>query len=46
VAHRVHMNHGSAFHALVKDILGEDPAPARQWLRTNGSALHWFGRSS
>jgi predicted metal-dependent hydrolase len=46
VAHRVHMNHGPAFHALVKEILGEDPAPARQWLRANGSALHWFGRSS
>ena len=45
VAHRVHMNHGAAFHALVKNILGEDSAPARQWLRSNGSALHWFGRS-
>ena len=46
VAHRVHMNHGAAFHALVKEILGDDPTPARQWLRNNGSALHWFGRSS
>jgi predicted metal-dependent hydrolase len=46
VAHRVHMNHGAAFHALVKKTYGEDPAPARKWLRSNGSALHWFGRSS
>lgn len=46
VAHRVHMNHGPAFHALVKTIFGEDPTPARKWLRSNGSALHWFGRSS
>ena len=46
VAHRVHMNHGAAFHALVKEILGDDPTPARKWLRDGGSALHWFGRSS
>ncbi|MFM9827675.1 MAG: M48 family metallopeptidase [Sphingomonas sp.] len=46
VAHRVHMNHGPAFHALVAELLGEDPAPARAWLRANGAALHWFGRSS
>lgn len=46
VAHCVHMNHGPAFHALVEDILGDDPTPARKWLRNNGSALHWFGRSS
>ena len=46
VAHRIHMNHGAAFHALVKKTLGEDPVPARKWLRSNGSALHWFGRSS
>jgi predicted metal-dependent hydrolase len=46
VAHRVHMNHGAQFHALVKTILGNDPTPARHWLRANGSALHWFGRSS
>jgi predicted metal-dependent hydrolase len=46
VAHRVHMNHGAQFHALVKTILGSDPTPARQWLRSHGSALHWFGRSS
>jgi predicted metal-dependent hydrolase len=46
VAHRVHMNHGAQFHALVKTILGDDPALARKWLRSNGSTLHWFGRSS
>lgn len=46
VAHRVHMNHGPAFHALVADLLGSDPAPARQWLRVNGAALHWVGRGS
>lgn len=46
VAHRVHMNHGAAFHALVRTILREDPAPARAWLRNHGAALHGFGRSS
>lgn len=46
VAHRVHMNHGPAFHALVADLLGEDPRPAREWLRAEGAGLHWFGRSS
>ena len=46
VAHRVHMNHGPAFHALVATLLGDDPAPAHAWLRRHGAALHWFGRSS
>lgn len=46
VAHRVHMNHGPDFHALVAEILGTDPTPARHWLRTNGAALHWLGRDS
>ena len=45
VAHRVHMNHSPAFHALVARLYGGDPTPHRQWLRTNGAALHWFGRS-
>jgi predicted metal-dependent hydrolase len=44
VAHRVHMNHGAAFHALVANLNGSDPAPARRWLRAHGTALHWFGR--
>ncbi|TPG20415.1 M48 family peptidase [Sphingomonas koreensis] len=46
VAHRVHMNHAPAFHALVETLLGTDPAPARHWLRTHGAALHWLGRDS
>jgi predicted metal-dependent hydrolase len=46
VAHRVHMHHGPTFHALVAELLGSDPAPARAWLRRHGAALHWFGRSS
>ena len=46
VAHRVHMNHGAAFHALVADLFGADPTPAHAWLRQHGAALHWFGRSS
>ncbi len=45
VAHRVHMNHSSAFHALVAELYGRDPAPERAWLRAHGAALHWFGRS-
>lgn len=44
VAHLVHMNHAPAFHALVAEIFGEDPTPARRWLRAHGSQLHWFGR--
>ncbi len=44
VAHRVHMNHGPAFHALVAELFGADPAPARLWLRRNGAALHRIGR--
>lgn len=46
VAHRLHMNHGPAFHALVAALYGRDPAPERGWLRANGAALHWFGRGS
>lgn len=46
VAHRVHMNHSREFHALVRALFGEDPAVARRWLKTNGPALHWFGRAS
>ena len=46
VAHRVHMNHSREFHALVADLFGADPAPARRWLRANGTALHWFGRGN
>ena len=46
VAHRVHMNHGAAFHALVAQLLGEDPSTARAWLRQEGARLHWVGRSA
>ncbi|MGJ3648306.1 M48 family metallopeptidase [Sphingomonas sp. GlSt437] len=46
VAHRVHMNHGPAFHALVAELYGSDPTPARAWLKRHGAALHWFGRES
>jgi hypothetical protein len=46
VAHRIHMNHSPAFHAVVAALLGEDPTPARAWLRAHGAALHWVGRSS
>ena len=45
VAHRVHMNHGPHFHALVERLYGQDPAPARQWLRSEGPGLHRVGRS-
>jgi predicted metal-dependent hydrolase len=44
VAHRVHMNHGPQFHALVEQLFGSDPKPARQWLRREGAAVHRIGR--
>jgi predicted metal-dependent hydrolase len=43
VAHRVHMHHGPEFHALVEQLLGADPKPARLWLRRRGAALHRIG---
>ena len=43
VAHLVHMNHGPAFHALVAELFGADPAPARAWLRREGASLHRVG---
>lgn len=46
VAHRVHMNHGAAFHALERALSETDPAESRAWLRANGAALYWFGRES
>jgi predicted metal-dependent hydrolase len=46
VAHRIHMDHSPAFHALVERLYGSDPTPHRQWLRTHGAVLHWYGRSS
>lgn len=46
VAHLVHMNHGSDFHALVAELFGEDPKPARLWLRREGASLHRIGRAA
>lgn len=46
VAHRVHMNHGPDFHAMVARLYAADPTPARHWLRREGAALHWLGRDS
>jgi predicted metal-dependent hydrolase len=40
VAHLAHMNHGPLFHALVAQLLGEDPSPARRWLRGESASLH------
>lgn len=40
VAHRVHMNHGPEFHALVERLFAADPKPARHWLRAHGASLH------
>jgi predicted metal-dependent hydrolase len=45
VAHRVHMNHGPDFHALVQTLLDADPKPARLWLRRHGPSLHRIGRA-
>jgi predicted metal-dependent hydrolase len=44
VAHRLHMDHSSAFHAAYRQLLGDDPTPARAWLRRHGATLHWVGR--
>jgi predicted metal-dependent hydrolase len=46
VAHRVEMNHSPAFYAVLRDLLGADPAPARAWLKRHGAELHWLGRRS
>jgi predicted metal-dependent hydrolase len=43
VAHIVHMDHSPHFHALVEKLLGEDPKPARLWLRSRGASLHRIG---
>jgi predicted metal-dependent hydrolase len=45
VAHRVHMHHGPAFHALVEELLGTDSKPARLWLRRSGPLLHRIARA-
>jgi hypothetical protein len=43
VAHLVHMDHSPRFHRLVEQLFGEDPAPAREWLRRQGASLHRVG---
>lgn len=43
VAHIRHMNHAPAFHALVAELFGADPAAERAWLREHGAALHQVG---
>lgn len=45
LAHRVHMDHSRAFHALAAKLYEGDPAPAREWLRRHGARLYWFGRA-
>ena len=44
VAHLIHLNHGREFHRLAETLLGEDPRPARLWLRREGATLHRVGR--
>lgn len=44
VAHRVHMNHGPAFKALERQLLGKSPSAARAWLKAHGASLHGYGR--
>lgn len=46
VAHLLHMDHSPAFHAAVTRLLGRDPQPEREWLRTHGASLYWLGRDS
>lgn len=46
VAHRTHMNHSAAFHALVTELFGRDPTPERCWLRAHGATLHSYGRGT
>lgn len=46
VAHRVHMNHSAAFHAVVRELYGREPTRERAWLRANAMRLHSFGRAS
>jgi predicted metal-dependent hydrolase len=41
-AHILQPNHGPAFWALVRNLVG-DPAPHREWLRREGPRLHALG---
>jgi len=42
VAHLIHMNHGTRFWTLVEQLVGDTERP-REWLRTDGAALHRYG---
>jgi len=42
LAHLLHMDHSPAFHAAHRRILGEDPRPARAWLRAHGAGLYRY----
>ena len=46
VAHLVHLDHSPAFHAEVARLYGHAPTAERRWLKSHGTALHWFGRES
>lgn len=46
VAHRVHMNHGPAFHALAATLSDSTDRAAGRWLRQHGAGLHWIGRET
>lgn len=46
VAHLVHPNHGRDFWRLAADLTDGDLKAARDWLATNGAALHWVGRAA
>jgi predicted metal-dependent hydrolase len=43
VSHRVHMNHGPAFKALERELLGASPSAGREWLRRHGASLYAWG---
>jgi predicted metal-dependent hydrolase len=46
VAHLTHLDHSPAFHAEVTRLYGKAPSAERRWLKSHGTALHWFGRDS
>jgi predicted metal-dependent hydrolase len=44
LAHLKHMDHSPRFYAVLRELLGNDPKPARDWLKAHGQKLHGFGR--